>query len=357
MKIKLITIGLLSTSIGFAQNTAKLIDSIAKVHFSDSTNVGLSVGVINDTIKETYFYGGKYTPHKYDIDNNTLFEIGSISKVFTSFILAKMENEGVVSRFDLISEYLPSDVSKSNSWASKIRLVDLSTHTSGLPSYDNTKSLQELKGFDENNPYGIFTEGFMLSILKNLNSVKEYGSIRYSNFGVGLLGHILANTKNMTYEKLFHEYIIKDLALSSTYYKIGEEQLTRMAIPHRGTESMPIIQLAALSPSGGIKTSMPDLLDYLELHLKKPKNHEKVVEAVLSNQLGDNEQQMALGWVPYQIDGIPIFFHTGGTYGSSSIVIIIPSKHSAVAILSNNQLNGELTTYALSIVDLLLSTS
>jgi CubicO group peptidase (beta-lactamase class C family) len=345
---------LLSYQVGFAQNLKAKIDNIATAHFRDTTNVGLSIGIIQNGIASDYYFGGKYTNLLKDIDSTTLFEIGSVSKIYTSFIFASLENEKKISRFDLLSKYLPKDVTKGKKWASQIRLVDLATHTSGLPGFENTKSLMGLKGFDENDPYGIFTEQFMLSILKETDALNDYGKVSYSNFGIGLLTYAMAKAEKTSFDNLFKKYITTRQKLPSTYLKVTEQNLTSIAVPHRKLEPMPLIQLAELSPAGSIKSTMPDLLKFLNLHLQPSGSLTYVVETVLTNHLQGGDQEVGLGWGIYKIKNETVYFHNGGTYGSSSIVIIIPSKNSAVAILANNSTESELTGYALKIANNLI---
>lgn len=337
-----------------SQDDRILVDSIAKEHFKDTTNVGLSIGIIkNGTVSESY-YGGKYTSQIKDIDSTTLFEIGSVTKLYTSFILASLENEKKINRSDLLSKFLSMDVIEGKEWASQIKLVDLATHTSGFPGFENTKSLMNFEGFDENNPYGLFTNNFMMTILRNTNTLNNYGKIKYSNFGIGLLGYAMAKAEKTSFENLFEKYIIKGQELHSTFLTLTEQSLTDIAIPHRKSEVMPLIQLAELSPSGSIKTTMSDLLKFLNLYIEPASHVKNIVEMMLTNQLKDKGQSVGLGWGIHKVKNEILYFHNGGTYGSSSIVIIIPSKKSAVAILANNSTESQLTSYALKIVNNLI---
>lgn len=352
--IFVIIIFIFSGHIIFGQGLKVTIDSISTLHFVDKTSSGLSIGIINKGEISQFYYGGKYTNQIKDIDSTTLFEIGSVTKLYTSFILASLEIEKKISRFDLLAKYLPKNVILNKKWASQIRLVDLATHTAGLPGFDNTKSLKGFKGFDENNPYGLFNTEFMMTILRNTDTLSNYGKVNYSNFGIGLLAYAMAVADKTTFENLMTKYIVEKQGLKSTFLKVSEQNLTDIAIPHRKSEVMPLIQLAGLSPSGSIKTTMPDLLRFLNLHLEKPSNLKGVVEMVLTNQLKGNEQAVGLGWGIHKIKNETVYFHNGGTYGSSSIVIIVPSKKSAVAILANNSSEGELTSYALKLIDKLI---
>lgn len=356
-KIILFFFSLLISQTNYGQNLKQVIDSIAKIHLSNTENFGLAIGIIEKgNISQNYF-GGKYTNQIIDIDNTTLFEIGSITKLYTSFILASLELENKLNRNDLLSQYLPERIREGKKWESEIRLVDLATHTSGLPSFDNTESLKTFQGFDVNNPYGLFTESFMLSLLKNTDTHSNYGKINYSNFGFGLLGYAMSYSQNTNFETLFNKYITEGQNLNSTFLCVGEDKLTEIAIPHRGNTVMPLIQLAELKPSGSIKTTLPDLLNFLGLHLRKPENVKDIIEILFENQLKGKDQALGLGWGIHQIRNETVYFHTGGTYGSSSIVIVVPSKNSALAILANNKLEDQLTNYALKIVDELIKSN
>lgn len=353
-KMLLILFLFLCHHVGFAQNLKGQIDNIVAAHFKDTTHVGLSIGIIKDGVASDYYFGGKYSNRIKDVDSTTLFEIGSITKIYTSFILASLENEKKISRFDLLSKYLPKNITKGKSWASQIRLVDLVTHTSGLPRFENTKSLMSLEGFNENDPYGIFTESFMLSILKKTDTLSNYGEVAYSNFGIGLLAYAMAKAEKTTFDNLFDKYIVNRQKLFSTFITVNERNLTSIAIPHRKLETMPLIQNADLRAAGSIKSTMPDLLKFLHLHLQPTADVKNVVEMVFTNQLRGSDQKVGLGWGIHTIKNETVYFHNGGTYGSSSIVIIIPSKNSAVALLANNSTDSELTNYALKIVDVLI---
>lgn len=354
MKKSLIILLFLISQVSYAQSIQQYVDSIAKKHFENKNKVGLSIGIINGQKQNAFYYGGKYTNQLEDIDSTTLFEIGSITKLYTTFILASLENENKINRSDLLSKYLPDSITEGKDWASKLKLVDLATHTSGLPSFESTKSLVQLDGFDENSPYSIFTKEFIYSILKELDSLDNYGEVKYSNFGIGVLGLAMAESQKIKFADLFENYIIEKLNLNSTFLQLKENNLIHVAIPHRAQEAMPLIQLAELSPSGSIKTTMPDLLKFLKIHIQPNPEQEKLVQSLLANQLRNSEQKVGLGWGIYSINNETVYFHNGGTYGSSSIVIIVPTRNIGLAILSNNSDEGQITGYALEIIKELL---
>lgn len=337
----------------FGQEIDLLVDSISAIHFEEETNVGLAIGIINNSKANTYYYGGKYTQLITDVDSTTIFEIGSLTKLYTALILGKLEEKGKINRLDLLSQYLPTSVSKNSFWQSKIRLIDLATHTSGLPGFESTRSLQSFNDFDENDPYSLFTKKFMFSVLDTIQHLNQYGKINYSNYGIALMALAMETYTNLKFEQLFNLYLRKELQLKNTYYKVSEKELINLAIPHRKNEVMPLIQLYELGPSGSIKSTLPDILTFLQFHLINNGNN-KLVQGLLANQLANNNETVGLGWGIFERNGMIVNFHIGGTYGSSSIVLIVPEKNIGVALLANNQLKGELTSYALKILDHLL---
>lgn len=106
--------------------------------------VGIVVGVIDPSGRRTVGYGG--------VDANTVFEIGSVTKVFTSLLLADAVQRGEVALTDPVSKYLPPNVKVPEHGGEKITLVDLATHTSGLPSLPSN-----IHPKDRNNPYADYT--------------------------------------------------------------------------------------------------------------------------------------------------------------------------------------------------------
>ncbi|NAS31698.1 serine hydrolase [Flavobacteriaceae bacterium R38] len=336
----------------FSQNMKVFADSISNDFLNDNKNYGLAVGILDEENKKMYYYGGKTCTDGNDIDSLSIFEIGSVTKLYTGYIFAALEKDRKLSRYNLVSKYLPSTITKNKNWADKIRLIDLATHTSGLPGFDSTRELQTIDGFDENDPFGLFTNTFMLNILKETDSILNYGKVVYSNFGIGLLGLSLEQITNQSFDELLIRYIINPFHLKSTYSHLDEKNIINLAIPHRGKEAKPLIQLAKLEASGILKTSLPDLLTFLEHHLY-PENTQQneIVASVLENQLKESDTRVGIGWGIHTILGETVYFHNGGTYGSSSVVIIVPKFKIGIAILANSIDGGKLTSYAISFVE------
>lgn len=166
------------------------------------------------------------------LDEDTVFEIGSTGKSFTGILLADMVQHNELSLSDPIEEYLPAEVAVPTYEGRSITLVDLATHTSGLPNLpDNLNPADELR------PYADYTFDQMYEELGNVELLSPPGSsYQYSNFGMGVLGHILELRTGMSYEDLVISRITDVLDMPDTRATLtpgyGEPPCARL--PRRG---------------------------------------------------------------------------------------------------------------------------
>ena len=182
----LIPIFLLIGATGFSQISLEVQDNI-KQRVDSKKHVGIVVGFLKDG-KETYFsYGKTNLKDGVDVNENSVFEIGSISKVFTTILLSDQVLKGNMKLEDPISKYLPEDVTVPERNGKIITLKDLATHTSGLPRMpDNFRPV------DPNNPFLGYEKEQIYEFLASYELTRDIGATyEYSNFGMGLLGHLL----------------------------------------------------------------------------------------------------------------------------------------------------------------------
>ena len=188
-------------------------------------SVGMVVGVIEPKGRRVIAHGslGKADPHPPD--SGTIFEIGSITKVFTALLLAEMAHHGEVSLFDPVAKYLPKDVRAPERSGRSITLKDLATHTSGLPRLPTN-----LAPKNPANPYADYTVEQLYQFLSTYELTRDIGSrFEYSNIGGGLLGHVLARRANTNYEDLVHSRIGGPLGMNSTGITLMPKQKARLA--------------------------------------------------------------------------------------------------------------------------------
>ena len=212
--------------------TATWIDQVKEISqesVDSGYNAGIVLGIIDETGKQSFYTFGKMdVAENKPITKSTIFEIGSISKVFTSEVLAKFVIEGRVSLDDEVRKFIPALVSD----AGKITLKELSSHTSGLPRLPNNMNPK-----DPTNPYADYSLEQLISFLQSYKETKTkpFG-YKYSNLAVGLLGHILAELDSKNYEETLAQEILIPLNLPMTI-TLKKSQKKFFAIPYDSTAS------------------------------------------------------------------------------------------------------------------------
>jgi serine-type D-Ala-D-Ala carboxypeptidase/endopeptidase len=161
-----------------------LIDRIDRQHQS----VGIVVGVIGPEGRRVVAYGQLEKGDPRALSGDTVFEIGSATKVFTALLLTDMVERGEVALDDPVAKYLPAGVQMPERNGRSITLVDLATHTSGLPRLPTN-----LAPKDPGNPYADYSVDELHEFLADYQLTRDIGSqYEYSNLGGGLLGYVLA---------------------------------------------------------------------------------------------------------------------------------------------------------------------
>jgi len=223
-------------------------------------SVGIVVGVINDQGSRVIGYGRLNQESDRKPDGDTVFEIGSVTKVFTAILLADMVERGELRLDDPISKFLPQSVKVPTRNGKEITLLDLATHTSGLPRMPNNFAPKDL-----NNPYADYTVEQMYAFLSNHTLTRDIGAkYEYSNYGAGLLGHILALKAGMDYETLVKTRICDPLKMNSTRIQLAPELRARLATGHDGDlKAVANWDLPTLAGAGALRSTVNDLLKFL----------------------------------------------------------------------------------------------
>jgi len=203
----------------------------------NKTNAAIAIGFIDPNGTQFYGHGRMPNSSNATVDENTVFSIGSTTKVFTTTLLADMVNKGLVKLDDPIEKYLPSNVTVPQYNGHKITIEDLATHASGLPEFpDNycpSFNLEKTGGQDSiqyrknlTNCTKNYTFDQFHQALSSFPLSREPGSkVEYSTFGIGLLGHILALKSNMSsFDELLDHNILDVLGMNDTSFGLSESQ-------------------------------------------------------------------------------------------------------------------------------------
>ncbi|GAC1309249.1 MAG: hypothetical protein NVSMB24_24380 [Mucilaginibacter sp.] len=325
--------GLVQSSNPLRSAMDKKIDTVARAYIQKANTVGLIIGVINKGQVSTYSYGETVKGNHKLPNADNFFEIGSITKTFTSTLLAWYVNEGKVSLTDPITKYLPDSVA-ANPELKSITLLNLSNHTSGLDRIpDNLIN----HATDALNPYKDYTRQLLFSYLKTckLNS-KPGEKYAYSNLAVGLLGTILENVSGERFEQMVINIICKPLGMYSTGQFLNPLMAPRFVqVYNQGGQLTPAWDFDALAPCGALRSTLNDMLRYAKTNLH-PGNDALSKAVELTHKVTfNNDVKISLAWHMIKVSGVEYYFHNGGTNGSSSFLAFNADKDIAVVVLSN----------------------
>ena len=296
--------------------------------------VGIVVGVIDPTGRRVVAYG-KTAKDGKPVDANTVFEIGSVTKVFTSLLLADMVNRGEVTLTDPVSKFLPPNVKMPERGGKKITLVDLATHTSGLPRLPSNFNPK-----DPANPYADYTVTQLYEFLATVQLTRDIGSkYEYSNLGGGLLGHALARRAGTDYETLVRTRILQPLAMKSTAITLSKAMKDRLAIGHDAAlQPVSNWDLPTLAGAGALRSTANDLLTFVGANLGLQTSP---LASSMASMLATRRPtsvpglDIALGWHISTRNEHEIIWHNGGTGGYRTWIGFDPKSRTGIVVLSN----------------------
>ncbi len=298
--------------------------------------VGIVVGVIEPQGRRIVTYGSLNQGDSRPLTGDTIFEIGSVTKVFTSLLLSDMVQRGEVTLSDPVAKYLPASVKVPERGGRVITLVDLSTHTSGLP-----RGPSNFHPKDPANPYADYTAEDLFQFLSSYRLTRDIGSqFEYSNLGGGLLGQALARRAGTDYEALVHARITGPLAMTSTGNTLTPEMKARLAVGHNAQlKSVPNQDVLALAGAGGLRSSANDMLTFLAANLgyvRSPLGPAMASMLSVRRPTGPPPlDDIGLAWFINKALGHEIVWHSGGTGGYRSIIGYDAKTGVGIVVLSN----------------------
>ena len=270
----------------------------------------------------------------------TVFEIGSITKVFTGTLLADMARRGEVGLADPVARYLPDHVRVPSRAGAEITLLDLATHHSGLPRMPTN-----FEPADRANPYADYSAERLYAFLSGFELERDIGSeYEYSNLGVGLLGHALSRAAGVPFETLVQQRILVPLGMNSTGFQPGGEMLEWMARVHnsRGTP-VALWDVDALAGAGGLRSNVVDMLRFLDANVGEPASElEEAMRAAHAPRPGTSvsdgsaEQAFGLNWAILSVEGTITVLHGGGTAGFRSFLGFDPQRRTGLVVWANS---------------------
>lgn len=318
-----------------AADLTEKVDHLAQTYVESGTVVGMTVGIIKGDESFVRGYGHVSTDDSATPNGQTIYEIGSVSKVFTGLLLADAMVDGRVSLVTPVQDLLPDGVTmKQRDERLPIRLWHLSTHTSGLPRLPDN-----MTPADPNNPYADYDREKLMAFLSSYQpSKRPLEEMAYSNLGVGLLGELLAMQRDTDYESLLVDRISQRLGMNHTKITLNDDEKTRLASPHtEGGAPGYAWDLAAMAGAGAIRSDVDDMLKFAQAQLDPPQDQLgsaiDIAWTIHQKPIAQEDFTVGLGWNVAR-DG-STRWHNGQTGGFHSAVFINRKLDAAVVILSN----------------------
>lgn len=299
-------------------------------------NQSIVIGIIDKNGSQFYSFGKKKKNGK-KANSHTVYEIGSISKVFTATIFADKIIKGELHADDGVQLFLPGNVNAPEFKDNHITLGSLSDHTSSLPRLPDNY-------FPQNpaNPYADFTIDKLYEFLSNYKLTRDIGSqYEYSNVGVGLLGHVLALHDGITFEQLLATSITIPLSMNETKITLSKKMKKNLATGYDQDIAVSNWDLPALAGAGGIRSSAFDVVKFLGANLQLY-NH-PLQEAMILTHIPRHDKEgttrVALGWHIDNGSEGDIYYHNGNTGGYSSFAGFVKETGRGVVVLTNSTAN------------------
>lgn len=272
------------------------------------------------------------------VSTDSIYEIGSISKVFTSSLLSILVAENKLSLDDDL-ETLIGDRFELADHIKPITLQQLATHTSGIPRVPKVM-LNKLEVMD--NPYSTFTIDDIAEYLKTAKQYGKPGKFEYSNLGMGLLGHIMEWKTGQTLDALMQAHIFDPLDMHTTSFFVSDEDMALFVNAHDPKGKLtPHWDFPILGGAGGIRSTPSDMIKFLKANLD---GDTAISKHLLSTHPDPRSDKVGLGWmgatfVERFLGNKNLIWHNGLVGGHASYISFDKINNTGVLVLSNKAMD------------------
>lgn len=357
MKNRVLFIFLLTSVLCLAQNSQSENINI-KILMDSAANRMIKKPLIHSTSIAIVYQGKEFIGHYGELEqgknncpsNETIYEIGSLSKTFAGTLAAKAVCEKKLNIEDEIQKYLPEDYPNLKYGNQSILLKHLLSHTSGFPNmlpFEANAILQDFTNHDTpakiNKLYKSYGQKDFLGDLHKvkIDTVPGY-KYSYSSAGSQLIAFILEKVYKTKYEKLLTDYLSKNMAMQNTKITLSNQEVKKLVIGYHSDNSIitsPMPQLPWGAASGNMKSTIPDMVKYIKFQLEINKivaeSHNTIVKF-------DNEFSIGYFWnIATDDKKLGTFFlHHGGVPRSQCYIYIIPKYDLGAFIITNQSGTG-----------------
>jgi len=297
-------------------------------------HLGTVIGVIDETGTRYYSFGRMSLARDAVPDENSVYEIGSITKCFTAVLVTDLELDGKLSVTDPIDDYLPvfKDVMMDSDRT--ITLESLMTHTSGLPRNPlNTDP-------NDDDRYKNYSVEDLQDFLANYAVSSSQTGYSYSNAGILVLEHAIETKLGKSYEELMTSRVLGELGMNDSFFAVPEGKTDDMAIGFRDGVQTDAVDVGQFPAMGGLRTTAKDMLTYLGAQVGLiPTPLSDAIAATHDIRYADENVVLSLGWriLHREESGKTIYHFSGGTNGIVSFAAFDLENQKGVVILVNGR--------------------
>ena len=334
-----------------ASTTTTVYDSLhdlIRARMDELRIPGVALGILLDGEEHTAGFGVTNINHPLDVDAQTLFQIGSITKTFVGTAVMKLVEQGRLSLDTPVQEWLPDFRVQDDATSTQVTMRHLLTHTSGWVGdyFDQT-------GDGDDALEQVVTRMAQLPQLTPID-----GHWAYNNSGFYVAGRIIEVITGQTFEDAMDELVLQPLGMSHTFLHPTDVMVHRFAAGHDVSstdevvvaEPWPLTRCA--NPAGGITSSIDDLLRYARFQLANGQTADGthlLTDASITAMRTPHTAVDTLGnhvgitWMIRHIGDQRLYTHSGGTNGQISLFAVAPDHQFACVIVTNADRGGELT--------------
>jgi len=302
------------------------IEQLAKSHLIFGNAPGISVGTFQNGQRRYYNYGSRSATANEPVNERTIYEIASVSKTFTAYLVADLSLQGRLSLDDSANKFLPPALRLPSKEGTPILIKHLLNHTSGLKRDIDFTGL----------PQTDYTEAQLADYLKTstLNFVPG-SEFSYSNLGFDVLASIAQIVAGKSYEAQLEERMLRPMKMAATYATDALPSSDNTATGYLGKKKIAHYKHTSVSTgAGAVKSNVDDLLTYVEFAMNStPSETSQVFDLVQRPTFTIRSgTEIGLSWIK---SGKNLYFHNGGFPGYSSVIIFDQAKKTAVVLLAN----------------------
>lgn len=271
------------------------------------------------------------------MSSDTVFQIGSVTKVFTGALLARLAAEDRLELGDRLSEHwFAGDALAIDAEDRMLTLQAIATHTAGLPRYPSNLDRED------GDPILGYPLALMREAMTELPAPEaERPDWDYSNFGYGVLAQAMARSQDTSFETLLREEILLPADLRDTGFVLSDEQRSRLATPYRDDDITAATQpweMGAMSAAGGLFSTVVDLASFgsrLIVTDGRETEARMLQRAPLVRQTPTRAYGLGMFVVDDYVEGVDVLWHGGDVDGYAGSLVMLPDHGIAIAYMTN----------------------